>query len=131
MESDYGLFRRLDLIRFSASRASSSAFGTRSNPEVICRNREKVSAASSSVRMSGASSRSDVAMALVLHSVRRDQFFVGQAVSDGVRRDGKEPSAVRLLPRVVAEDLFVDVSVKMERGDGDVRAAQRPLEQAP
>jgi hypothetical protein len=110
------LLRRRDLIRFSASRASSSAFGTRRSPAVIVRKREKVSSASSSVMASRASlsSTSGVAINLILHGVRRNKFFVGQAVADGVRRDGKEASAVRVLPGVVAENLLVDVPVKMK-----------------
>ena len=69
-------------------------------------------------------------MTLVLHGVRRDQFFVSQPMADGVRRDGQRTRPpVRVLPGVVAEDLFVHVPVKVERSYGSVRATERPLEQ--
>src|SRR5436305_13014091 len=108
-----GFTRRRDLIRFSASRCSSSAFGTRSNPDVIRRNRSKVCSASSSLR--GSSSLSGgTAIGLLLHSVRRDQLFVGEATAHCVCSDRQEPAAVRPLAGVEAEHLLIAVAVKVE-----------------
>src|SRR4051812_46102527 len=115
-------------MRFSASRCSNSDLGTRSKPEVICRMREKVSSASSSVNGGRSFFSSNSGIGLVLHGVRRDQVFVGEATADRAGSDCQEPSAVRTLAGVEPEDLFVDVAVKMERSDGNVSAVERPLE---
>ncbi len=57
------------------------------------------------------------------------QFTEGQPLAHDGRQDAAEPSAVRCFALVVPERLFVQILLQMERSDGDVGAAERPLEQ--